>query len=162
MVPPPRRRLRDAFGARDDIRSEITNPWEPYEREWRSIRGGGHEPRPAPTHPGCAKRFVAYPRRPPPEVVVAMSGVGLAALAPGLRGLVIGLAVVIAIGRSGFPYRSNPARPVVTEAALIIGGLWSGDAVRGSDAAGCRPRGVGVLSGAEPFLSGSRRALHRG
>ena len=56
-------------------------------------------------------------------MLVGTSGAGLAVMAPGLRELAIGLAVVLGVSRSGFLYRTTAARAVVTEGALIVGGL---------------------------------------
>lgn len=38
--------------------------------------------------------------------------------------LVIGLAAILGIARSGFLYRAAPARAAVTEVVLLAGGLW--------------------------------------
>ncbi len=52
-----------------------------------------------------------------------VAGVALLVVAPGLREVVLGLAVVLGVGRSVFLYRRRPARAVVTEAVLLVGGL---------------------------------------
>jgi hypothetical protein len=60
--------------------------------------------------------------------IAAALGVGVAGgvlllVAPGLRELIVGLAVALAVARSVFLVRRRPARAVVVEALLLIGGL---------------------------------------
>lgn len=51
------------------------------------------------------------------------AGCGLLLLAPGLGELIVGLAVLVAVGRSVFLQRRGAARAVVVEGALLVGGL---------------------------------------
>ncbi|HEV7733175.1 MAG TPA: hypothetical protein VGR62_13475 [Candidatus Binatia bacterium] len=52
-----------------------------------------------------------------------VAGATLLVIAPGLHEVVLGLAVVLGVGRSVFLYRRRPARAVVVEAVLLVGGL---------------------------------------
>jgi hypothetical protein len=51
-------------------------------------------------------------------------GCGVAVVATTTTELCLGLAVVLGLARSVFLYRAAPARAVMTEAVLLIGGLW--------------------------------------
>ena len=64
--------------------------------------------------------------------LTAIVGLGLAVIAPGVRELGCGLAVVLAVGRSGFLYWRSPARAAITEAVLVVGGLVFADGLGGS------------------------------
>lgn len=57
------------------------------------------------------------------SVATFAAGCGLLIVAPGLRELAVGLALVLAIARSVFLHRRRPARAVVVEAVLVVGGL---------------------------------------
>jgi hypothetical protein len=56
-------------------------------------------------------------------VIVAMAAGGVALVAGSTTALVIGLAVVLGVARSGFVYPAAPSRAVVREAILLGGGL---------------------------------------
>lgn len=56
-------------------------------------------------------------------LVAGLTGGLLCIVAPGLSELVLGLAAVLAVGRSVFLHRGTPARAVATEAALALLGL---------------------------------------
>lgn len=53
---------------------------------------------------------------------LAASAIGI--VAGTLTELALGLAAIVGIARSGFLYRSAPARAVAIEAMLLLGGLW--------------------------------------
>ncbi|MEE8523669.1 MAG: hypothetical protein V3T72_07030 [Thermoanaerobaculia bacterium] len=63
--------------------------------------------------------------------------VGVAA--PGLSEAILGAALIVAVVRSGFLYRSNPARALVLEGTLLVTGLLFARALASST-----PLGVGL------------------
>jgi hypothetical protein len=111
-------------------------------------------------------------------ILTGLGGLGLAAIAPGLRELTIGLAVLLGIGRSGFLHQARAARAVITEAVLIVGGLLFAASLGGSSLRavalsvwafflvqsfyfllpGTRPRPHSTDCG-DPFDAAHRRAL---
>lgn len=56
-------------------------------------------------------------------LVAVAAGAVLLVVAPGLRELAVGLAVVLAVARSAVLYRRRVARTIVVEGVLIVGGL---------------------------------------
>jgi hypothetical protein len=62
-------------------------------------------------------------RRMTTTLVVGLIAAAIAFAARSTAELSIGLAVILGIARSAFLYRSTPARAVVKEAALLVGGL---------------------------------------
>jgi hypothetical protein len=59
----------------------------------------------------------------PVFAVVVLAGSGLAFATRTTTELCVGLAVILGLARSGFLYRTTPARAVMLEALLLIGGL---------------------------------------
>jgi hypothetical protein len=74
-----------------------------------------------------------------------VTGCGLLLVAPGLRELVVGLALVLAVARSVFLHQRRPARAVVVEGVLLVAGLLFAAHVGG-------PSLHGVVAGVWAFL----------
>jgi len=68
--------------------------------------------------------------------LTAAVGLGLLLVAPGNRELILGLAVVIAVARSVFLWRTAPARAVVVEGMLLLGSLAFAAALGGASLRG--------------------------
>ncbi len=74
----------------------------------------------------------------------ALAGVltaGAGILAPGLSEALLAMAAILAVARSGFLYRSRPARAVVLEGTLLAAGLLFARAIAGSTSLGV---GLGI------------------
>lgn len=65
----------------------------------------------------------SWPRGARIGALAALLAALVAVLAPGLTATVLGAAAILAVARSGFLYRAQPARALVLEVALIAGGL---------------------------------------
>jgi hypothetical protein len=66
--------------------------------------------------------------------IALLAGAVMAVLALALRtpaGLLVGAAATLALTRSGFLYRSKPARALLVEVALVVGGLLFARALLG-------------------------------
>jgi len=87
------------------------------------------------------------------------AGLGLLAVASGLRELALGLAVVLAVGRSGFLSRAAPARAALVETALVVGGLAFAEALGAASLAGVvlAVWGFFLVQSLYPLVPGSRR-----
>lgn len=61
--------------------------------------------------------------------LVAIAGCAIAVVGPGLHGLLFGLAVLLAVTRSGWLYRNAPARALVLESGLLVATMLLADGV---------------------------------
>jgi len=116
--------------------------------------------------------------RPAAALVVGVLGLALIVGVDSLREVVLSLAVILGILRSGLIYPSRPARAIVTEAFLIGGGLAFACSLLGSSAFSVAlavwgfflvqstfflcsnsERGADSTSGRDPFESAHARAM---
>ncbi len=64
-----------------------------------------------------------------------------AVLAPGLSEALLAMAVILAVARSGFLYRTRPARALILEGGLVVAGLFFARTLAGSTSLGM---GLGI------------------